>query len=44
MDMISLQGKTNFFEKRVGDYQKAGVMKTTEGAETAARFSIGEDF
>ena len=25
MDMISLQGKTNFFEKRVGDYQKAGV-------------------
>jgi ribonucleoside-diphosphate reductase beta chain len=24
--MISLQGKTNFFEKRVGDYQKAGVM------------------
>ena len=27
MDMISLQGKTNFFEKRVGDYQKAGVME-----------------
>ncbi len=26
MDLISLQGKTNFFEKRVGDYQKAGVM------------------
>ncbi|CAD8205778.1 unnamed protein product [Paramecium octaurelia] len=26
MDMISLQGKTNFFERRVGDYQKAGVM------------------
>lgn len=25
MDMISLQGKTNFFEKRVGDYQKPGV-------------------
>ena len=25
MDMISLQGKTNFFEKRVGEYQKAGV-------------------
>lgn len=25
MDLISLQGKTNFFEKRVGDYQKAGV-------------------
>jgi len=26
MEMISLQGKTNFFEKKVGDYQKAGVM------------------
>ena len=26
MEMISLQGKTNFFEKRVGEYQKAGVM------------------
>ena len=25
MDMISLQGKTNFFEKRVSDYQKANV-------------------
>lgn len=27
MDMINLQGKTNFFEKRLVDYQKAGVMK-----------------
>src|ERR1700752_1415049 len=26
MEMISLQGKTNFFEKRVAEYQKAGVM------------------
>jgi ribonucleotide reductase beta subunit family protein with ferritin-like domain len=26
MDMISLQGKTNFFERRVSEYQKAGVM------------------
>jgi len=25
MDMISLQGKTNFFERRVGEYKKAGV-------------------
>ena len=34
MDMISLQGKTNFFEKRVSEYQKAGVLnndtKSTE--------------
>ncbi|KAL0054972.1 hypothetical protein WJX82_005316 [Trebouxia sp. C0006] len=26
MEQLSLQGKTNFFEKRVGDYQKSGVM------------------
>ncbi len=32
MDMISLQGKTNFFEKRVAEYQKAGVMNTEVGA------------
>ena len=30
MEMISLQGKTNFFERRVGEYQKAGVMSTAE--------------
>lgn len=46
MEMISLQGKTNFFEKRVGEYQKAGVMKNTSGAEesTAPKFSLDEDF
>ena len=26
MDLISMQGKTNFFERRVAEYQKAGVM------------------
>lgn len=41
MEMISLQGKTNFFEKRVGDYQKAGVMGSKEGSNT---FSLDEDF
>lgn len=30
MEMISLQGKTNFFERRVGEYQKAGVMNSKE--------------
>jgi ribonucleoside-diphosphate reductase beta chain len=30
MDMISLQGKTNFFEKRVGEYQKSGVCTSKE--------------
>ena len=30
MDMISLQGKTNFFEKRVAEYQKSGVCTSKE--------------
>ena len=29
MEMISLEGKTNFFEKRVPEYQKAGVKSGT---------------
>lgn len=33
MENISLAGKTNFFEKRVGDYQKAGVMASTKKLE-----------
>ena len=40
MEMISLQGKTNFFEKRVGDYQKSGVLAT----EAEQKFSLEEDF
>ena len=40
MDLISLQGKTNFFEKRVGDYQKAGVMAD----RSKQTFSLDEDF
>lgn len=42
MDMISLQGKTNFFEKRVGDYQKAGVMADKDKQVIA--FDQEEDF
>merc|ERR1712147_284784 len=37
MELISLQGKTNFFEKRVGEYQKAGVMAGTTGAQEDSR-------
>ncbi|EEH49564.2 ribonucleoside-diphosphate reductase small chain [Paracoccidioides brasiliensis Pb18] len=54
MDNISLTGKTNFFEKRVGDYQKAGVMASTkkEAAsddaeqqnENGGAFTFDEDF
>ena len=40
MEMISLQGKTNFFEKRVAEYQKAGVMGNNEDRS----FSMDEDF
>lgn len=43
MEMISLQGKTNFFEKRVSDYQKAGVMNSNDGKDSP-RFSLDEDF
>ncbi|EPB65519.1 ribonucleoside-diphosphate reductase, beta subunit [Ancylostoma ceylanicum] len=40
MEMISIQGKTNFFEKRVGEYQKAGVLAGKENQT----FSLDEDF
>ena len=43
MEMISLQGKTNFFEKRVAEYQKAGVMGGNGDKESHA-FSLEEDF
>jgi ribonucleoside-diphosphate reductase subunit M2 len=36
MELISLQGKTNFFEKRVGEYQKAGVAVSTDTSAAAA--------
>jgi ribonucleoside-diphosphate reductase beta chain len=42
MEMISLQGKTNFFEKRVGDYQKSGVLNV--GGADNKGFSLDEDF
>jgi len=45
MELISLQGKTNFFEKRVGEYQKKGVMASLDSGENAASaFALDEDF
>merc|ERR1712228_398452 len=45
MELISLQGKTNFFEKRVGEYQKAGVMAGATGEEDQGRgFALDVDF
>ena len=41
MDMISLQGKTNFFEKKVAEYQKSGVMNTDSEAQ---KISFDADF
>ncbi|CAF24073.1 ribonucleoside-diphosphate reductase small subunit [Candidatus Protochlamydia amoebophila] len=40
MDLISMPGKTNFFERRVSEYQKSGVMSTKENHV----FTIHEDF
>ena len=44
MEMISMQGKTNFFEKRVAEYQKAGVMDSATLGSVQQRFSVDEDF
>merc|ERR1711988_722375 len=44
MELISLQGKTNFFEKRVGEYQKAGVMASAGESTESAGFSLDVDF
>ena len=46
MELISLQGKTNFFEKRVGEYQKAGMALAglDGGSSHANAFSMDEDF
>jgi len=45
MEMISLQGKTNFFEKRVGEYARAGVMAGLENKnEKADMFAFDLDF
>ena len=40
-----MQGKTNFFERRVAEYQKAGVMTSNSGmGAVQQRFSMEEDF
>ncbi|AYN06195.1 MULTISPECIES: ribonucleotide-diphosphate reductase subunit beta [unclassified Flavobacterium] len=45
MDMISLQGKTNFFEKRVSEYQKAGVMNSSSAGDSdSQKISFDADF
>lgn len=43
MDMISLEGKTNFFEKRVAEYQKSGVMASLKSSEGGKKAAAGTD-
>lgn len=43
MEMISLEGKTNFFERRVSEYQKSGV-KNGKNKTPSKIFSLDEDF
>ena len=42
MEHISLEGKTNFFEKRVGEYQKMGVMSGNDSSQHT--FTLDADF
>ena len=44
MENISMEGKTNFFERRVGEYAKAGVMDNTNGGGQGRVFSLDADF
>jgi len=44
MELISLQGKTNFFEKRVGEYQKASVMSNLADGSLNHVFRMDLDF
>ena len=43
MEMISMQGKANFFERRVGDYQKTGVMSLVDGGDSH-KFELEAEF
>ena len=43
MEMISMQGKANFFERRVGDYQKTGVMSLVDGCDSH-KFELEAEF
>jgi ribonucleoside-diphosphate reductase subunit M2 len=43
MENISLSGKTNFFEKKVGEYQKAGVMTNTQD-QLESMFTLDAEF
>ncbi len=43
MELISMQGKTNFFEKKVSEYQKAGVTNSTKEGGMSNQFNFSTD-
>ena len=43
MELISMENKSNFFEKRVSEYQRAGVKNSSERQQQHI-FSLEEDF
>ena len=44
MDMILLEGKTNFFERQVGEYQKSGVMASVRGDKERSGYHDSDSF
>jgi len=44
MENISLSGKTNFFEKKVGEYQKAGIAKGVNSNPIENTFTLDAEF
>ncbi len=42
MEMISMNGKTNFFEKKVSEYQKANIMSSLDNIDNT--FTMDADF
>ncbi|KAM0753411.1 hypothetical protein T439DRAFT_297735 [Meredithblackwellia eburnea MCA 4105] len=44
MTLISMEGKTNFFEKKVSDYRKAGVRTDEEKQNDKSAFTFDEEF
>src|SRR6478735_7792395 len=43
MELISMQGKTNFFERKVSEYQKAGVVNGTKEGAAGSQFAFSTD-
>jgi len=44
MDLISLQGKANFFERRVSEYARAGIQPPSRPPSNTRTFTLDEEF